>query len=275
MTDSDDRLKSGKAPTEWDAASYHRLSAPQFSWGRRVLDRLRLSGGETVLDAGCGTGRLTAGLLERLPRGRVVAVDLSQNMLAEARSHLSLRFGGRVGFVRADLAALPFDRAFDGVFSTAAFHWVPDHPRLFSSLYECLKPGGWLVAQCGGGPNIARLMRRASLLMASEPYADYFSGWKDTKVFADDVTTARRLRAAGFVEVETSLESAPTILSGADEFREFLTTVNMHAHLARLPESPLRRRFVEELTEQAAADDPPYSLDYCRLNLSARRPEAA
>jgi hypothetical protein len=110
--------------------------------------------------------------------------------------------------------------------------------------------------------------------MASEPYAPYFSGWKDTKVFADDVTTAERLRAAGFTGVETGLEPAPTNLAGADEFREFLTTVNMHSHLARLPEGPLRRRFVEELTEQAAADDPPYSLDYCRLNIRALRPDA-
>jgi trans-aconitate methyltransferase len=273
MTGSGDRTKAAASPTEWDAGSYHRVSAPQFSWGSQVLDRLRLGGGETVLDAGCGTGRLTAGLLERLPRGRVVAVDLSQNMLTEARAHLSTRFGGRIDFVRADLASLPFDRTFDGAFSTAAFHWVPDHPSLFRGLYASLKPGGWLVAQCGGGPNIARLMRRASVLMASEPYAPHFSDWRDTKVFADDVTTAERLRAAGFTDVETWLEPAPTVLPGADEFREFLTTVNMHAHLARLPEGPLRRRFVEELTEQAAADDPPYSLDYCRLNIRARRPD--
>lgn len=261
--------------SEWDAASYHRLSAPQFSWGRRIVERLTLRGDETVMDVGCGTGRLTAMLLERLPRGRVAAVDLSQNMLEEASAHLGPRFGGQVRFVRADLASLPFDKGFDGVFSTAAFHWVPDHERLFRSLYKSLKPGGWLVAQCGGGPNIARLMRRASVLMATEPYAAYFSGWKDSKVFADDVTTAERLRAEGFVDVETGLEPAPTVLSGADEFREFLTTVNMHAHLARLPEGPLRRRFVEELTKQAAQDDPPYSLDYCRLNISARRPEVA
>ena len=274
MTGSDDMTTGGGPPTEWDAASYHRLSAPQFSWGRQVIERLRLEGGETLMDAGCGTGRLTAGLLERLPRGRVVAVDLSQNMLEEARRHLAPRFGGRVRFVRADLAGLPFGEVFDGIFSTAAFHWVPDHPRLFRSLYASLKPGGWLVAQCGGGPNIARLMRRASALMAAEPYASHFSGWRDTKVFADDHTTAERLRAAGFVGVETGLEPAPTVLPGADEFREFLTTVNMHAHLARLPAGPLRRRFVEELTEQAAHDDPPYTLDYCRLNIRALRPEA-
>jgi trans-aconitate 2-methyltransferase len=272
MKGSDDSSKAGGSPTEWDASSYHRLSSPQFSWGVQVLERLSLEGGETVMDAGCGTGRLTDGLLERLPRGRVVAVDLSQNMLEAARSHLSKRFGERVEFARADLAELPFDKGFDGVFSTASFHWVPDHPRLFRSLFASLKPGGWLIAQCGGGPNIARLMRRASVLMATEPYAEHFSGWRDTKVFADDVTTAERLRAAGFTNVETSLEPALTVLSGADEFREFLTTVNMHAHLARLPEGPLRRRFVEELTEQAAADEPPYSLDYCRLNIRALRP---
>jgi trans-aconitate 2-methyltransferase len=135
-------------------------------------------------------------------------------MLEEALSHLTPTFGGRIEFVRSDLAELPFDERFDGVFSTAAFRWVPDHPRLFRSLFASLKPGGWLVAQCGGGPNIARLMRRASVLTATEFYAAYFAGWKDTKVFADDVTTAGRLRAAGFSEVETSLEPAPTVLAG-------------------------------------------------------------
>jgi trans-aconitate 2-methyltransferase len=271
MASDGDDSEAGRRPTEWDAASYHRLSAPQFAWGRQVIERLQLEGDEMVMDAGCGTGRLTSLLLERLPRGRVVAIDLSQNMLEEVHRHLYPRFGGRVRVVRADLAELPFEGAFDGVFSTAAFHWVPDHPRLFRSLYRSLKPGGWLDAQCGGGPNIARLMRRASLLTATEPYAAYFSGWSDTKVFASSAKTAERLRAAGFTAVETRLEPAPTVLSGADEFREFLTTVNMRAHLARLPEGPLRWWFVEELTEQAAADEPPYSLDYWRLNIRACR----
>ncbi len=196
-------------------------------------------------------------------------------MLEEARAHLSPRFDGRVEFALAALAALPFDGSFGGVFSTAAFHWVPDHPRLFRGLHDSLRPGGWLVARCGGATNIARLMRRASVLTAAAPYAKHFSGWKATKVFADAETTAERLRAAGFTGAETTLEPAPTVLPGADVFREFLTAVNMRTHLERLPEGGLRRRFVEELTEQAAADDPPYSLDYCRLNIRALRPEAA
>jgi len=111
---------------EWNAAAYHSLSVPQLSWGRKVLSRLNLRGDESLMDAGCGTGRLTAELLEALTRGRVVAVDISQNMLIAARDHLTPQFGPRIHFASCDLQDLPFRKAFDGIFSTAAFHWVPE-----------------------------------------------------------------------------------------------------------------------------------------------------
>ena len=145
---------------EWNAADYHRLSTPQFQWGQRVLNDLRLRGDECVLDAGCGTGKLTHLLLQNLPRGRVVGLDLSRNMVQHARRDLQVAFGERVQFVAADLIALPFRDAFDGIFSTASFHWVLDHDILFSNLFAALRPGGWLHAQCGGGANIARLRQR-------------------------------------------------------------------------------------------------------------------
>ncbi len=144
---------------EWNAEEYHRLSTPQFQWGQRVLSQLHLRGDECVLDAGCGTGRLTELLLRNLPRGRVVGLDLSQNMAMHARSRLKQEFHERVELVVADLVALPFLDAFDGIFSTASFHWVHDHDLLFRNLLAALRPGGWLHAQCGGGPNIARLLR--------------------------------------------------------------------------------------------------------------------
>lgn len=151
-----DNVDQGECRTpqtrEWDAAAYHRLSGPQVSWGKKVLSGLKLCGNELLMDAGCGTGRLTAELLQDLPHGRVVGVDLSQNMLVTARDHLIPQFGLRVHFVVADLQNLPFEHSFDGIFSTAALHWVPDHLRLFGSLFRALRPGGWLRAQCGGGP---------------------------------------------------------------------------------------------------------------------------
>src|SRR5580693_8719385 len=162
---------------EWNSDAYHRLSGPQVSWGKKVLSRLRLRGDETVLDAGCGTGRLTAELLDRLPRGHVMALDVSENMLGTARDYLQERYQGRVEFVRADLLDLPFEDAFDGIFSTATFHWVLDHNALFRNLYRALRPGGWLCAQCGGGPNLSRLMTRVNTLAEREPFSRALAGF--------------------------------------------------------------------------------------------------
>ena len=131
MTTSDN---SGERKTtssrEWDSSAYDRISAPQLSWGKKVVERLSVRGDEMVLDAGCGTGKLTREVLQLLSSGHVVGLDVSQNMLRVARENLGKDFGERVEFVAADLLALPFDQEFDGIFSTAAFHWVPDHDRL-------------------------------------------------------------------------------------------------------------------------------------------------
>lgn len=256
---------------EWNSDAYHRLSGPQVSWGKKVLSRLRLRGDEIVLDAGCGTGRLTADLLEALPRGRVVGIDLSQNMLGAAREHLA-RFGARVSFAVCDLLQLPFQRAFDGIVSTAAFHWVLDHDRLFANLYNALIPGGWLEAQCGGGPNVLRLRERANVLAVTPKFASFFIGFREPWLFQDAEGAAESLRRADFTDVETSFEAAPTVLKSADEYREFVPNIILRRHLQNLPSDELRNEFIEQLTEQAASDDPPFLLDYWRLNLRGRRP---
>jgi len=258
---------------EWDATAYHRLSGPQVGWGRKVLSRLKLRGDETMMDAGCGTGRLTAELLQHLPDGWVVGVDLSQNMLATARHNLVAQFGPRVQFVAADLQALPFEHAFEGIFSTAAFHWVPDHRRLFCSLFRALRPGGWLRAQCGGGPNLARLRKRMDALMAAPRYAPLFATFRDPWVYSDAETATDLLRQAGFAEVETSLEPALTVLEDREGYSEFVRTAILRLHLEQILDTALRNEFVAELTRQGGADNPPFSLDYWRLNLNAKVPE--
>ena len=261
---------------EWNAASYHRVANPHVDWGRAVLDRLSLRGDETVLDAGCGTGRLTALMLERLPHGKVVALDQSANMLDQARVSLEPRFGNRVSYLQRDLLMLgqepDLDQAVDVVFSTATFHWVRDHPALFRSLFQALKPGGRLIAQCGGGPNIAAIAGRAMAILRSDRYAPLVGDWPGPWEFADPVTTADRLGAAGFVDVETGLFHAPVTMPDADTYHEFLTTVVLGTHLERIPDETLRREFIASLVDAGAADTPPFVLDYWRLNLQARRP---
>ncbi len=125
---------------EWDAAAYECLSAPQTRWGRIVVDRLELDGNERVLDAGCGTGRVTAMLLERLPDGRVIGLDGSAAMI----EHAGVRFAGepRVELLVADLTEpLPLDGPVDAILSTATFHWIVDHGSLFHNLASVLRPG--------------------------------------------------------------------------------------------------------------------------------------
>jgi len=254
---------------EWNSAVYHRLSAPQVSWGKKVLARLPLRGDEFVLDAGCGTGRLTAELLDALPRGGVVGVDLSQNMLSSASEHLA-HFGTRVRLVACDLLHLPFEKAFDGIVSTAAFHWVLDHDRLFANLRRTLVPGGWLEAQCGGGSNLIILRKRANALAATSKFARFFAGFEEPWLYQDAEAAAERLRHAGFVDVETSIEAALTVLAGAEQYNEFVRNIILRSHLENIPSEELRADFMAELTELAAGDDPPFPLDYWRLNLRGR-----
>jgi len=255
---------------EWNSAAYHRLSAPQFSWGKKVLSRLKLRGDEIVLDAGCGTGRLTADLLEALPRGRVIGIDLSRNMLNSAREHLTDDFGTRLNLVACDFLHLPLQRAFDVIVSTAAFHWVLDHDHLFRNLHDVLIPGGWLEAQCGGGPNTARLRERADALAAAPEFAPYFAGFREPWLYQDAEGAAAALRRAGFVDVETSIEAAPTLMDNAAHFSEFVQNIILRRHLENIPTEEARAEFIAKLTDQAAQDDPPFLLDYWRLNLRGR-----
>ena len=272
------RTASHDPTADWNAGAYHRVSEPQFAWGLAVLDTLDLVGDETVLDAGCGTGRLTLELLRQLPDGRVLAVDLSEAMTRRARETLDAsppgRHGRRALVVRADLLALPVQAAVDVVFSTATLHWVLDHETLFAALFGALRPGGRLVAQFGGGPNLATVHARAERLMRRPEVAAHFAAWRDPWEFAGEAVTAERLAAAGFVDVHTSLVPAPTRFETEGEYRDFLTTVVLRPHLTHLPPGPLRDEFVDELTRQALADEPPLTLDYWRLNIRARRPEA-
>jgi trans-aconitate 2-methyltransferase len=222
-----------------------------------VLDRLPLRGDERVLDAGCGSGRVTELLAERLPEGRVVALDGSPSMIEAARDRLS-RFGDRIDYVVADLGRpLPIEGEVDAVFSTATFHWVLDHDALFANLGAVTRPGGWLVAQCGGAGNVARVMA---------VLATIGDGWLGPRRFETPLATTRRLHAAGYIDIECWLSDEPTWFEPGEPFETFLRTVILGAHVERLPPDE-RDGFVRAVAD--ALGEP--VIDYVRLNITARR----
>lgn len=254
-------MTSHTGPREWNAAVYDRVSGPQVEWSRGVLERLPLEGHETVLDAGCGPGRVTERIVERLPGGRVIAVDASASMVEKARELL----GPRADVRQADLAELELGEQVDAVFSNAVLHWIPDHDRLFARLYAALRPGGRLVAQCGGRGNVASLGRALIEVVAQERFAPHFTGFDGIWNFAGPRETAERLSGAGFEEVETWLEEK---LVRPEQPLDYLRTVTLGPHLARIPQE-LRDPFVSAVAEVLGE---PLELDYVRLNIQARKP---
>src|SRR3954454_17199798 len=242
-----------------DGAAYDRLSTPMEEMGREVMDRLELRGDESVLDAGCGSGRLTERLIECVPDGRVFGVDVSASMIDAERKRLGSEADLRV----ADLVGLALGgETVDVVFSTATFHWIADHDALFASLRGVLRPGGRLVAQCGGAGNIASVHAAARQAADDPPFRPHFEGWRGPWNFASPQDTERRLHAAGFGEARCWLAERPV---QPDDAREYLRTINLGAHLERLPgalHDPYLDAVLARLGERP-------TIDYVRLNIDA------
>jgi trans-aconitate 2-methyltransferase len=246
---------------DWDAATYDRVSNPQVEMAEAVLERLPLSGDETVLDAGCGSGRVTELLLDRLPRGHVVAVDSAPSMIEHAREALPPE---RVTVLCQNLTELTLEEPVDAAFSNAVFHWIADHERLFARLFEALKPGGRLVAQCGGKGNIDAFRRLADEVAAEPPYASHMEDFVGPWNYASPEDTEARLLAAGFEEVRCWLQPWP--VNPGDPV-EYARTVCLGNHLEALPED-LRVPYAEEVVRRSGD---PLVLEYVRLNIDARR----
>jgi trans-aconitate 2-methyltransferase len=243
---------------DWDGSSYDRISGVMQSMGLEVLSRLELAGDETVIDAGCGSGRVTAALLERLPRGHVIGVDGSASMIDAARE----RLGAGPELLVADLLELAVEQPADAILSTATFHWIADHERLFARLRGCLRDEGRLVAQCGGEGNIVELRRRAMVVGVREPFGGHLSGFRPPWNYASPEATRARLLGAGFASAECWLTPAP---QRPEHPREFLETIVLQPYVQALP-ADLRERFMDEVIDELGE---PVVVDYVRLNVDA------
>lgn len=248
---------------DWNGADYDRLATPMEAMGLAVLDRLPLRGDETVIDAGCGSGRVTAALLERLPRGRVIGVDGSPSMIDAAAARLGE--DPRLELRVADLTELDSEPV-DAILSTATFHWIGDHELLFRRLHAALKPGGRLVAQCGGEGNIAAVHAAAREAAAQDPFAPSMADWAGPWRFAPPGETEQLLAAAGFTQARAWLEDRPVT---PEDPRAYLREINLGAHLEQLPQD-LREPFVSAVLDRLGAGaGEVVEIGYVRLNIDA------
>ncbi len=258
--------------TYWDAATYDRIGTPMRRWAQQVIDDLHLRGDETVLDAGCGAGSVTLDLLAKLPSGRIYAVDASPEMIAALTRALDERGVTTVVPVLASLTDFTLPEQVDAIFSNAVFHWIPDDAALFGALFRATKPGGRLRAQCGGYGNNAHVLASVAAVRERAPFAEHLTGFTDTKTYRTPERATASLERAGWHDVRASLFAAPIPFEREDDAALYVRTILLRDHVARLPED-LRDAYAREVVrETVRRHGAPYTADYVRLDLWARRP---
>ena len=257
--------------THWNAEVYERIGTPMRRWAQAVIDDLHLSGDETVLDAGCGSGSVTFDLLERLPRGRIYAVDSSPDMISKITQAIEERGETRIVPILASLTDFNLPEQVDVVFSNAVLHWIPDDDALFGCLFRATKPGGRFRAQCGGGANIAQLMAVTQAVEEYEPYSVYLGMAEFRKYRTAEEATAAMQRA-GWTDVRANLFDSPVRFENNDDAALYLRTIILQRHVAALP-SEHQHPFLEAvIAETVRRYGEPFTADYVRLDLWATKP---
>ena len=259
--------------TYWDAETYDRIGTPMRGWAQQVIDDLDLRGDEVVLDAGCGSGSVTLDLLAKLPRGRIYAVDASEEMVASLTKTLAERGITNVVPLRASLTDFMLPEPVDAIFSNAVFHWIPDDDALFGGLFRAAKPGGQLRAQCGGAGNNAHVLESVAAVRERPEFAEHLGGFSDSKTYRTPERAKASLERAGWGDVRASLFAAPVPFEREADAALYVKTILLRDHVARLPGGLGDEYALAVVRETVRRFGEPYTADYVRLDIWARRPE--
>lgn len=256
----------------WNAEVYERIGKPMRRWAQQVIADLKLNGDETVLDAGCGSGSVTFDLLERLPNGKIWALDYSPQMVENLAAAVAERGIDNVVPMQADLADFELPEQVDVVFSNAVFHWVPDDDGLFGSLARAARPGAQFRAQCGGYGNIERLMAATHDVEKRDPYNQYIPKPFDPRKYRTAEAAREAMERNGWRDVQASLFDSPQTFESHDDASLYLRTVILQQQSEVLPDD-LSERFLRDVIAEVERrqDGAPFVADYVRLDLWAVR----
>jgi trans-aconitate 2-methyltransferase len=254
----------------WNARTYDKVSSNvQLQWGRKLLDKRRWIGNEIVMDAGAGSGNLTKILADKLPQGKIYAVDADPNMVHQAKSNLSGWRNVQVIHSRMDKVSLPTE--VDVIFSNAALHWLLDQEGVFSYFWQLLKPNGELLIEYGGHGNVERPLSVIFKIMQSDQFKEHFVNWKQSWYFPKSDETERLLQKVRFRDIQVNLSSQTIPFSDRQSFAIFVRTVIMKPFLGYLPDAKKKEQFLDAFLNEFERSGWGWSLDFMRLSISARK----
>ena len=241
-------------PTEdWNPKAYAENSSAQANWGAEMHGKLSLHGDESIIDIGCGDGRLTARLAQRLPHGHIVGLDASPAMVEHART----AWGGVPGleFRQADARSFTVDEPVDILVSNAVLHWIPDLAPVFRASKSALKPGGRLLFQMGGTGNVVQVENAARRVLSRDPWNKWFDGLPPVWHMHSPEEASRDVEAAGLSPVRAELLERDMSHEGPDAMLGWMRTT-WFSVVSKAPEE-LRERLLHEILAEFLAENPP------------------
>ena len=260
---------------DWDASTYDHISDAQESWGHEIIEYRKWNGNEIVLDAGCGSGRLTRILSSKVPQGKVIAVDSDLSMIRLAKENLAKI--SNIEFIKKDISQLELEEKVNVVFSNAVLHWILNHKKVFERLWQILNSGGQLLIQCGGHRDLAKTLSILNKVSESKEFNNYFCNnkgediWNQTWYFAKKEYTEKILQEIGFRNIQVFLEDKEAKFSNKEEYFLFIKTIVLLPYLKYLPNETLKDKFAKSVIQEIEdnAKELQWKLDFVRLNINA------
>jgi len=262
---------------DWDALTYDNISDVIESWGLDLIERLNWKGNEIVLDAGCGSGRLTKIISTKLPKGKVFAVDLDSSMIKLANERLGKI--SNVKFIQSNICDIELQDKIDVIFSNAVLHWISNHRKVFRHFWQILKPNGQLSIQCGGYGNLTKTLSVFNKVRKSLEFCNYFcnrkgeSIWNEPWYFAKAEDTVKILKEIGFKNIEVSLENKVAKFHDKEDYFIFIKTIVLRPYLEYLSNDKLKNMFAKAVLHEIETNfkELQWKLDYVRLNIHAKK----
>lgn len=250
----------------WNPKQYERFKLERSQPFYDLCDLVICKPGLSVIDLGCGTGELTATLLERLPESEILGIDSSTEMLMQAKQHET----SRLHFEKGDQAH--FDGMWDLVISNAALQWSDDHPNLFATIWQHIKPGGQLAIQMPNNHN-SPAHQAIRKVVATEPFVSVMDGWDRVSPVLAPERYAEIMYSLGAENIRVHERIYPHVLENSAAVLAWIKGTALVPYFERIGEH--KTSFIACVKKEIddAYSGSPVFYPFKRVFISANKPE--